>query len=79
MGSKRRIVKEILPIMMKDMDENTAFVDVFCSGCHVIEQVPSNYRRIANDKNKLNMNAQRMYANIATLTIMNVIYYRLAR
>lgn len=48
MGSKRRIVKDILPIMMKDMNENTAFVDVFCGGCHVIEQVPSSYRRIAN-------------------------------
>lgn len=51
MGSKRRIVNDILPIMMKDMNENTAFVDVFCGGCHVVEKVPGCYRRIANDKN----------------------------
>ena len=51
MGSKRRIVNDILPIMMKDMNENTAFIDAFCGGCHIIEKVPSQYRRIANDKN----------------------------
>lgn len=51
MGSKRRIVNDILPIMMRDMNDNTAFVDVFCGGCHIIEKVPSIYRRIANDKN----------------------------
>lgn len=51
MGSKRRIVNEILPIMMNDMNESTAFVDIFCGGCHVIERVPSSYKRIDNDKN----------------------------
>lgn len=51
MGSKRRIVDDILPIMMGDMNTGTAFVDAFCGGCHVIEKVPKIYRRIANDKN----------------------------
>lgn len=51
MGSKRRIVNDILPIMMKDMNNDTTFVDAFCGGCHVIEKVPNSYRRIANDKN----------------------------
>lgn len=51
MGSKRRIVNDILPIMMEKMNDDTTFVDMFCGGCHVIEKVPSTYRRIANDKN----------------------------
>lgn len=51
MGSKRRIVSEILPIMLQDMNKDTCFVDMFCGGCHVIEKVSNFYRRIANDKN----------------------------
>lgn len=51
MGSKRRIVKDILPIMLRDLKQDMTFVDVFCGGCHVIEKVPNSYRRIANDKN----------------------------
>lgn len=51
MGSKRRIVKDILPIMLRDLKQDMAFVDIFCGGCHVIEKVPNYYRRIANDKN----------------------------
>ena len=50
MGSKRRIVGDILPIMLDK--EHSTFVDAFCGGCNVITHVPTNYRRIANDKNK---------------------------
>lgn len=50
MGSKARIVHEILPIMLDK--EHDTFVDAFCGGCSVIENVPDTYRRIANDKNK---------------------------
>jgi len=50
MGSKRRIVDEILPIMLDK--EHDTFVDAFCGGCSVITHVPPSYRRIANDKNK---------------------------
>ena len=50
MGSKARIVHEILPIMLDK--EHDTFVDAFCGGCSVIENVPNTYRRIANDKNK---------------------------
>ena len=52
LGSKQRIVSEILPIMLSEMKDKNAFVDAFCGGCSVIENVPSQYRRIANDKNK---------------------------
>lgn len=50
MGSKRRIVGDILPIMLDG--EHGTFVDVFCGGCNVIDHVPADYRRIANDVNQ---------------------------
>lgn len=81
MGSKRRIVKDILPIMMNDMNEDTAFVDVFCGGCHVIEQVPSSCRRIANDKNNYLVTMWSMLVNTnlefpETITKEKYSYYR---
>lgn len=51
MGNKQKIVNEILPIMLENYNGNT-FVDIFCGGCSVIENVPNTYRRIANDKQK---------------------------
>ena len=51
MGSKAKIVNDILPIMLERYDGNT-FVDIFCGSCVVIENVPNTYRRIANDKQK---------------------------
>lgn len=48
MGSKSRIVKDILPVMLNNYNGNV-FVDLFCGGCSVIENVPNSYRRIAND------------------------------
>lgn len=51
MGSKRRIVDDIIPVMLGMYDGDT-FVDMFCGGCSVIESVPSAFRRIANDKQK---------------------------
>lgn len=50
MGSKRRIADEILEVMLSNYDGDT-FVDAFCGGCHVIEKVPTSFKRIANDKN----------------------------
>lgn len=50
MGSKNRIAKYILPIILKERKENQWFVDMFCGGCHIIQNVDG--RRIANDKNK---------------------------
>lgn len=51
LGSKNKIVNEILPIMLNAYNGET-FVDVFCGGCSIIEKVPKTYRRIANDKQK---------------------------
>ena len=51
LGGKSKIVGNILPIMLNNYNGDT-FVDVFCGGCSVIENVPNTYRRIANDKQK---------------------------
>ena len=51
MGSKQRIVNDILPLMLK-YNKNNIFVDLFCGSCSVIQEVPTTYRRIANDKNR---------------------------
>ena len=50
MGSKNRIAKEILPIILKGRKENQYYVEPFCGGCNTIDKVTGN--RIANDKNK---------------------------
>ena len=52
LGSKARIVGEILPIMLNSMNPGQAFVDAFCGGCNVIQHVPPKYQRIANDNNQ---------------------------
>ena len=49
MGSKSRIVSEILPIMLDNYSGNV-FYDAFCGGCSVVENVPKSYVRYANDK-----------------------------
>lgn len=47
MGSKRRIAREILPIMLKDREPEQYFVDLFCGGCNLLDKVEGN--RIGND------------------------------
>lgn len=47
MGSKRRIAKEILPIILKDREEGQWYVEPFCGGCNTIDKVIGN--RLAND------------------------------
>lgn len=51
-GSKARIVGDILPIMLQSMHPGQTFVDGFCGGCSVIQNVPREYHRIANDNNR---------------------------
>ena len=50
MGSKARIAKEILPIILKNRKDGEWFVDMFCGGCNLLDKVEG--KRIANDKNK---------------------------
>lgn len=47
MGSKNRIAKYILPIILKNRTEGQWYVEPFCGGCNLIDKVTGN--RIAND------------------------------
>ena len=50
MGSKNRIAKDILPIILKDrVSEEQYYVEPFCGGCNLIDKVTGN--RIASDIN----------------------------
>lgn len=50
LGSKSRIIKEILPLILADRKEGQYFVEPFCGGCNVTSNVSGN--RIANDYNE---------------------------
>ena len=50
MGSKNRLSKELLPIILKDRKENQIYVEPFCGGCNMIDKVEG--RRLANDFNE---------------------------
>jgi DNA adenine methylase len=39
MGSKRRIAKEILPIILKDRKPSQWYVEPFCGGANIIDKV----------------------------------------
>lgn len=49
MGSKARIAKEILPIILKDRKPDQWFIDLFAGGMNLIDKVSG--KRIANDLN----------------------------
>ena len=50
MGSKNRIAKEILPIILKNRKPNQYYVEPFVGGCNIIDKVDG--LRIGSDKNK---------------------------
>lgn len=52
MGSKNRIAKEIIPIMLKDYKEGQTFYDLFAGGFNLIDKIPNSIQRVANDNNK---------------------------
>lgn len=54
MGSKRRIIKEILPIILsykEDMFSYNTWIEPFVGGANSIQHVPSNFKRIGYDIN----------------------------
>lgn len=53
MGSKNRIAKHILPIMLKEMEEKgyTTWVEPFVGGGNMIDKVPESYTRVGYDLN----------------------------
>ena len=50
MGSKRRIAKDILPIIFEGRKENQIFYDLFVGGGNLLDKVQN--PRVANDNNK---------------------------
>lgn len=50
MGSKARIAKDILPIILENRHEDQFYVEPFCGGCNIISKVGGN--RIASDINQ---------------------------
>ena len=50
MGSKRRLAKELLPVILKDRKPNQWYIEPFCGGMNMICKVKGN--RIANDYNE---------------------------
>ena len=54
MGSKNRIAKHILPIMLKEMEDKgyTTWVEPFVGGGNMIDKVPETYKRIGADLNE---------------------------
>jgi DNA adenine methylase len=53
MGSKNRIAKFVLPIMLKEVNEKgiTTWVEPFVGGANMIDKVPNNFKRIGIDYN----------------------------
>ena len=52
LGSKRRIARDILPIILASRKPEQWYVEPFCGGCNLIDKVPQGAGRIANDANK---------------------------
>lgn len=50
MGSKRRIAKDILPIILKNRKEGQYYVEPFCGGCNSLDKVAN--PRIGSDVNE---------------------------
>lgn len=51
MGSKTRLAKFILPIILKDRKEGQMYVEPFVGGCNMIDKVETGGGRMANDIN----------------------------
>ena len=43
MGSKNRIAKEILPIILKDRKDKQYYIEPFCGGCNMIDKINDEY------------------------------------
>lgn len=50
MGSKRRIAKQIIPIITETLTTEQYYVELFCDGCNLIDKI-NHPLRIANDVN----------------------------
>ena len=60
MGSKARIAKEIIPIMLRNRKKDQYFFDVCCGGGNLIDKVPATGINIAADNNLYVVEALRL-------------------
>ena len=51
MGSKNRIAKNILPIILKNRTKDQYYIEPFVGGANIIDKVPNNFQRIGIDYN----------------------------
>jgi DNA adenine methylase len=63
MGSKNRIAKHIIPIMLEDSDNVEYFYDVCCGGGNLIDKIPNRFKRIAIDIDKNVIEAMKIIQN----------------
>lgn len=75
MGSKNKIAKELLPIILKDHNNNV-YIEPFCGGCNIIDKV--NGKRIANDSNSYLISLWKALQNgyVPPETVTREDYYR---
>ena len=54
MGSKNRIAKHLLPIMLKEAEKHgiAKWVEPFVGGCNMIDKVPESFERVGYDLNE---------------------------
>lgn len=52
LGNKQRIVKDILPFILGALKSGQCYVEPFCGSCSVIQRIPKDVLRIANDNNR---------------------------
>ena len=54
MGSKNRIAKHLIPLMVAEADKYniTAWVEPFVGGANLIDKVPNSFKRIGYDINE---------------------------
>jgi DNA adenine methylase len=53
MGSKNRISKYIVPLILENIEDGMPFIDACCGGCNIIDKIPNTIKRYANDINSL--------------------------
>lgn len=57
MGSKNRISKEILPIILKHIEKCEYYIEPFVGGGNMIDKIPDNIKKIGLDYNKYSIQA----------------------
>ena len=74
LGSKNRIAKHILPIMLDAANKAgiTTWIEPFCGGCNSLAKVPNTFKRIGYDLNPHTIAAMTAIRDIPDLLPDNV-------